>query len=149
MSKINQLNVLRESNDTLRAESDRNMKKARSLTEELRVLQQQLQPLHEDQARLQSELVTKDMQIRLLEEDNARWKSRNEQVLAKYERIDPAELQALKDEVESLRKQAEDAAQSSAGDRKSLQSELDATKAALATAQETVGEVVLLLSNFR
>ena len=149
MSKINQLNVLRESNDTLRAESDRNMKKARSLTEELRVLQQQLQPLHENQARLQSELVTKDMQIRLLEEDNARWKSRNEQVLAKYERIDPAELQALKDEVESLRKQAEDAAQSSAGDRKSLQSELDATKAALATAQETVGEVVLLLSNFR
>ena len=125
------------------------MKKARSLTEELRVLQQQLQPLHENQARLQSELVTKDMQIRLLEEDNARWKSRNEQVLAKYERIDPAELQALKDEVESLRKQAEDAAQSSAGDRKSLQSELDATKAALATAQETVGEVVLLLSNFR
>ena len=149
MSKINQLNVLRESNDTLRAESDRNMKKARSLTEELRVLQQQLQPLHENQARLQSELVTKDMQIRLLEEDNARWKSRNEQVLAKYERIDPAELQALKDEVESLRKQAEDAAQSSAGDRESLQSELDATKAALATAQETVGEVVLLLSNFR
>lgn len=40
--------------------------------------------------------------MRLLEEDNERWKTRNQTILAKYERIDPEELQVLKNEVEKV-----------------------------------------------
>lgn len=44
----------------------------------------------------------KNDQIKLLEEDNQRWKERANQILQKYDRIDPAELEALKEKVNTL-----------------------------------------------
>ncbi|GAA95998.1 hypothetical protein E5Q_02658 [Mixia osmundae IAM 14324] len=80
LEKINSLNILRESNATLRDEAQR-------------------MQIREAAA----ELAGRQNQIKLLEEDNARWKERTQQILQKYERIDPAELQELKDEVEKLK----------------------------------------------
>lgn len=44
-------------------------------------------------------------EIKALEEDNSRWKGRTQQILAKYERIDPVEHQRLKDQVDNLKKE--------------------------------------------
>ena len=51
---------------------------------------------------MKSHLSTKVEEARSLEEDNQRWKARTQQILAKYERIDPVEHQKLKDDVSSL-----------------------------------------------
>jgi nucleoprotein TPR len=103
LAKINELDILRESNGTLRSESASNSRKAAQYAAQIRALEDQLGPLQEQVVSLQAEISARDDQIRLLTEDNNRWRQRNEQVLAKYERIDPAELQALKDEVERLK----------------------------------------------
>lgn len=65
-------------------------------------MQAEIQPLQEQLRSLQAELEAKDHQIKLLEEDNERWKTRNQTILAKYERIDPEELQVLKAEVDKV-----------------------------------------------
>lgn len=104
-AKVQELALLRDSNETLRSESKRATDRARSLGEKVAHLESQLVPLREQINSLGADLETRDGQIKLLEEDNNRWKSRNEQVLVKYDRIDPAELQGLKDRVESLQKE--------------------------------------------
>lgn len=63
----------------------------------------ELDPLKEQVQTLQAEVEAKEHNIKLLEEDNERWKNRNQTILAKYERIDPEELQVLKNEVEALK----------------------------------------------
>ena len=99
LAKINELNLLRESNVTLRHENERNLRRATELEAKVSDLTSQLSPLEERSRSLQAEVESKDDQIRLLTEDNERWKHRNQQILQKYERIDPVELQNLKDQL--------------------------------------------------
>ena len=99
LGKINELNILRESNATLRSENERNIKRATEFEAKINELSAQISPLEEKVHSLQAESDSKDDQIRLLTEDNERWKNRNQQILQKYERIDPVELQNLKDEL--------------------------------------------------
>lgn len=101
LAKINELNLLRESNVTLRSENERNTKRVAELEARVVALTAQLSPLEEKIRSLEAEIESKDDQIRLLTEDNERWKSRNQQILQKYERIDPVELQNLKDQLEA------------------------------------------------
>lgn len=56
----------------------------------------ELEPLKEKAQTLQAEVESKEHNVRLLQEDNERWKTRNQTILAKYERIDPEELSVLK-----------------------------------------------------
>lgn len=56
----------------------------------------ELEPLKEKALTLQAEVESKEHNVRLLQEDNERWKTRNQTILAKYERIDPEELSILK-----------------------------------------------------
>ena len=99
LAKINELNLLRESNVTLRNENESNARRAAQLEAKVSELTSQLSPLEEKVHALQAEIQSKDDQMRLLMEDNERWKNRNQQILQKYERIDPVELQNLKDQV--------------------------------------------------
>ena len=101
LGKINELNILRESNTTLRNELDRAMKRAGDLEAKVSQLTGQLAPLEETVRTLQAEIESKDDQMRLLTEDNERWKIRTQQILQKYDRIDPVELQKLKDQLEA------------------------------------------------
>ena len=102
--KINELNILRESNVALRLEMERNFKNSTDLSEKLNGLQSRVEPLEDQNEELKSDLEVKEQQIVLLEQDNERWKNRAQQILQKYERIDPVELQNLKEELENLRK---------------------------------------------
>lgn len=102
VTKVQELTLLRQSNETLRAESSKSAERAQSLADKCGQLETSLAPLREQVAALEAEIETRDGQIKLLEVDNARWKARNEQVLVKYDRIDPQELQALKDKASTL-----------------------------------------------
>ena len=83
LERINQLNILRESNATLRAESDANVRKTRQLEAKLNELQTEVGPLKEEVTTLRAEVEAKDRQIQRLEDENRQWKERNSQLLTK------------------------------------------------------------------
>lgn len=103
VEKVQALNLLRESNETLRRESEKHLQRATSLEQRLSEAEAQLSPLREQVRVFQAEMDAKDRNIKLLEDDNARWKTRTQQILQKYERIDPAELAQLKEELEAVK----------------------------------------------
>ncbi|KAJ8468503.1 hypothetical protein ONZ51_g9602 [Trametes cubensis] len=100
--KINQVAILRESNATLRSDCDAYSKRARQLEAELRKVTAELEPTKEQLRVAQAEIEAKEQQIQLLENESRRWQERNAQLLTKYDRIDPAEMQSLKDEIAQL-----------------------------------------------
>ncbi|KAF8967178.1 hypothetical protein BDZ97DRAFT_1917117 [Flammula alnicola] len=103
VERINQLNILRESNATLRAECESASKKARDLESKLKQLSLELDPAKEQARSAQAELEATKVQIQRLEQESRRWQERNTQLLSKYDRIDPSEVQALKDEIAQLK----------------------------------------------
>ncbi|KAH9936573.1 uncharacterized protein B0H18DRAFT_974482 [Fomitopsis serialis] len=108
VERINQLTILRESNATLRADCESHAKRARELDVKLRQLSSELDPTKEQLRVTQAELEAKDQQISRLEDESRRWKERNSQLLSKYDRIDPAEVQSLKDEIDRIKAAKED-----------------------------------------
>ncbi|BGP20306.1 Protein mlp1 [Rhodosporidiobolus nylandii] len=105
LESIHTAKLLRESNQTLRDENEANLRKVATLDSQVRSLQAELAPLREELRMVKAEVESKQHNIKLLEEDNERWKTRNQTILAKYERIDPEELQVLKNEVEKVQAQ--------------------------------------------
>ncbi|KAH8108682.1 TPR/MLP1/MLP2-like protein-domain-containing protein [Phellopilus nigrolimitatus] len=83
LERINQLNILRESNATLRAESDAHARKARQLESTLNQLRTELGPVKEEARILRAELEEKERQTHRLEDENRQWKERNSQLLTK------------------------------------------------------------------
>lgn len=104
MDKLNQLNVLRESNVTLREENEKNLRKASILDTKLKEISIAVEPLREENRNLQADLEVRIQEVAGLEEDNKRWKARSQQILSKYERIDPEEHRQLKQSTEELSK---------------------------------------------
>ena len=82
MEKINQLNILRESNSTLRSESDANATKVQQLSERLRVSLAEMEPLKAELAAARAELSVKGDQVAMLESETERWRARNTTLLA-------------------------------------------------------------------
>lgn len=105
LERIHTAKLLRESNQTLRDENEANLRKATQLDVRLQQALAELDPLKEKVHALMAEIESKDNNLRLLEEDNERWKVRNQTILSNYERIDPEELQSLQDEVAALKVQ--------------------------------------------
>jgi len=102
MEKISELNLLRESNSTLRFDGERKAKKVAELTATIEELEAKIQPLEQTVRELEAEKEVKDAQMKLLNEDNERWKARTQQILQKYDRVDPAELEELKQKATTL-----------------------------------------------
>ncbi|KAG1718379.1 hypothetical protein EDB19DRAFT_2046239 [Suillus lakei] len=109
LERINQFNILRESNATLRADCETYAKRSRELDVKLQALSAELEPAKEQARVVQAELQARDAQITRLEGESRRWQERNAQLLSKYDRTDPAEIQTLKDEIETLKTQKADA----------------------------------------
>lgn len=107
LAKMNELNLIRESNVVLRSENEGNVARIGSLENELRTITSQLEPLEAQLRSSEAESQAKSEEIALLLQDNERWKQRNQSILQKYERIDPAELQDLKDKSLSAEKHAQ------------------------------------------
>lgn len=108
LERIHTAKLLRESNQTLRDENENHLRKIGQLEARLREASAELEPLKEQVQTLRAEVDAKEHNVKLLEEDNERWKTRNQTILAKYERIDPEDLQVLRQEVDALKKQLEE-----------------------------------------
>ncbi|KAJ1980870.1 Filament-forming protein [Dimargaris xerosporica] len=105
VNKIQELNILRESNTTLRAETQLQANRVQTLEKTVQDQQAQLEPLRERINDLESELEVKQHEIKALEEDGRRWKERTTQILQRYNRIDPVEHDQLQKQVSELNDQ--------------------------------------------
>lgn len=81
--KIQQLNLLHESNATLRADSEAHAKRSRELDAKLKGIIEELDPLRERARTMRAELDARNEHVARLEEENRRWLERNSQLLTK------------------------------------------------------------------
>ena len=102
MDKLNELNILRESNVTLRNENQRGQAQLEERSVKIASLEARIQPLETRIAELDSNQAFKDAEIKQLQEDRERWQKRTESILKKYGQADPEELEKLKETIDSL-----------------------------------------------
>jgi len=121
MDTINELNVFRESSVTLRNEARQARKQLGEKTVQVEELITQIQPLQAAVREMENEREISQGEIKLLQEDRDRWQQRTQNILQKYDRVDPAELEGLKGQVTSLQKEKDEAAVQ----RQSLQERVD------------------------
>ena len=132
METIHDLNTHRESNVTLRAESRQAHATLAVRNEEIEELRTQLEPLREELLDLKGEREAHEGEIRLLKENADRWQQRAQNMLQKYDRIDPAELEALKSQAKSLETERDELLSSN----QVLQQQLDALNGQITQVQE-------------
>jgi nucleoprotein TPR len=108
LAQLNDINILRESNSTLRQQSQFYSQKVTDLEAELTKLRASAMPLENQVRTLSAELETKTQQLALSQQDGARWRTRAQQILQKYDRIDPEELKQLQEQLETLKTQNAD-----------------------------------------
>ncbi|KAG9102295.1 hypothetical protein FRC06_002140 [Ceratobasidium sp. 370] len=88
VDKINQLNILRESNATLRADSEANRKRAERLQGQLLRLKTEQEPLKLELATVRAELEERQRQNEQFQSDIEQLKER----FASHDRVDPGQL---------------------------------------------------------
>ncbi|KAF2110576.1 hypothetical protein BDV96DRAFT_623904 [Lophiotrema nucula] len=122
---VEQLNLYRESATTLRNEARQAQTRLTQKTKELEDLNKQIEPLNSRVTELEGELESKTREAGVLKEDRDRWQKRHQDVLQKYDRIDPAELEALKTEIETLTTERDEAQEKLGGFDARLTAEKD------------------------
>ncbi|KAJ5898812.1 hypothetical protein N7495_003556 [Penicillium taxi] len=109
LETLNELNLFRESSVTLRNQ----VKQAESALAEksARVdeLLQQIEPLETRIHELENNLEAKDGEMQLLQADRDRYQQRIQNILQKYDRVDPAEMEGLKEKLSTLEKERDEA----------------------------------------
>ena len=83
VERINQLNILRESNAMLRAEYESASKRSRDLDAKLKQLSTELDPAKEQARSATAALEATKAQMERLEQESRRWQERNSQLLSK------------------------------------------------------------------
>lgn len=104
-AQLEQLSLLRESNATLRDESQKNLGKLKDEEAKVQALEAQLAPLRASEASLKTQVASLKQEIVTLNDANKRWKQRVEQLVEKYQQIDPAEHDKVVAEREALVKE--------------------------------------------
>ena len=138
MDTINELNTFRESSVTLRAESRQAQAALATRTKEVEELIARIEPLRAEVLELKNELETKEGENKLLKENSDRWQQRVQNVLQKYDRIDPAELEALKEQVKTLETERDELLSS----RQTLQEQAESAATQISQAQDQSNEKI-------
>ncbi|SCU94095.1 LANO_0E05666g1_1 [Lachancea nothofagi CBS 11611] len=99
LEQLNQLNLLRESNITLRNDLQSKSKQNQTLAAKVEELQAVINPLESELSSLKRSMATKDKQLSLMSEETERWKQRSQDILHTYERVDPEEHKKMIDEL--------------------------------------------------
>ncbi|KAJ5522398.1 hypothetical protein N7527_006513 [Penicillium freii] len=128
LETINELNVFRESNATLRnqlkqTEAVRDQKIARE-----NELVHEIEPLKTRIHELESQIEAKDGEMQLLQADRDRYQQRIQNILQKYDRVDPTEMQELKEKLTSLENEKTEAVSA----REALQTQIESLQAQIA-----------------
>lgn len=108
METINELNLFRESSVTLRNEARQAQTSLAEKTKRVEELLEQIQPLQTRIRELENQKEIQEGEMRLLQEDRDRWQQRTQNILQKYDRVDPAEMDSLKEQIATLQKEREE-----------------------------------------
>jgi nucleoprotein TPR len=133
MEKLNELNLFRESSITLRNEARQAQAQLVEKTKRVEELMGQIQPLEGRIRELEHGKETTDGEMRLLQEDRDRWQKRTQDIISKYDRIDPAEMEQLKETIETLRTERDALLE----EKQPLQEKLQTLEAEKATWQQS------------
>lgn len=102
MEKLNELNLFRESSITLRNEARQAQSQLAEKTQRVEELLGQIKPLETKINELENARETQEGEMRLLQEDRDRWQKRTQDIISKYDRIDPAEMEQLRENIATL-----------------------------------------------
>ena len=133
---INELNTFRESSVTLRAEARQAQSALAARAKEVEELKSQIEPLQAEILELRNERETLKGEMKLLKESSDRWQQRAQNVLQKYDRVDPAELEALREQLKSLEAERDELVSA----KRSLQGQVDNASGQMAQVQEQSNE---------
>lgn len=100
LNELADLNVLRESNSSLRSQSQYYSKKCEDLEKQVLDLQKTVEPLEEQLRQSVAELEAKDTELELMQKDNQHWKDRTKSILQRQEQADPEEMKQTKKALE-------------------------------------------------
>ncbi|KAI9838350.1 MAG: hypothetical protein M1819_005618 [Sarea resinae] len=132
MDTINELNLFRESSITLRNEARVAQAQLAEKSKQAAELFQQIEPLRTKVRELENEKETQVGEFKLLQEDRDHWQQRTQNILQKYDRVDPAELEALKEKITSLQTERDELLAS----RQPLQEEVNSIQEKIQQVQE-------------
>lgn len=104
---INELNLFRESATTLRNEARQAREKLEEKSKEVERLVAEMEPLKGRVGELEGELESKEGEMKLLQDDRDHWRERTQNIISKYDRVDPAEMEELKKQLEELKAEKE------------------------------------------
>lgn len=107
MQTINELNLYRESSTTLRNEARQAREKLEEKSAEIERLVAEIDPLKVRVGELEGELESKEGEMKLLQDDRDHWRERTQNIISKYDRVDPAELEEMKKQLEALKEEKE------------------------------------------
>ena len=121
METLNELNLFRESSVTLRAEAKQATAALAEKAQRVLELQAEIEPLKTRISELENFAELREGEMKLLQEDRDHWQQRTQNILSKYDRVDPAELEALKEKVSQLESERDEAVSA----REGLQGQID------------------------
>ncbi|SLM33347.1 Tetratricopeptide, MLP1/MLP2-like [Lasallia pustulata] len=136
METITELNLFRESSVTLRNEARQAQASLLEKSKRVDELVEQIQPLAARVRELENDKETLDGEKKLLQEDRDRWEQRTQNILQKYDRIDPAELDALKEQIAILQKERDEFMAS----KQALQEQVDSIPDQIKQVQDQANE---------
>jgi nucleoprotein TPR len=110
MEKLTELNLIRESSVTLRNEARVAREQLEERSRKVEELLAQIQPLELRVREMENQLEVQEGEMKLLREDRDRWQQRNQQILQKYDRIDPAEMESLRTRIATVQKERDELA---------------------------------------
>ncbi|KAK2737652.1 hypothetical protein FQN57_007459 [Myotisia sp. PD_48] len=142
METLNELNLFRESSVTLRNQVKQSEAAITSKSAQIEELQKQIEPLQTRIRELESNLETKDGEMKLLQEDRDRWQQRTQNILQKHDRVDPAEMEGMKEKLANLEKEQAEAASV----KETLQAQVDLFPEQLKQAEEKVQDLRVKLT---
>lgn len=109
METLNELNLFRESSVTLRNQVKQAETALAEKSARVDELVKQIEPLETRIRELENLMETKDGEMKLLQDDRDRWQQRTQNILQKYDRVDPAEMEALKEKLATLERERDEA----------------------------------------
>jgi len=131
MDKVQQLNLLRESNDMLRTECEKHLSNCRNAKAEVEEANKKLEDASKRLRDLEAEAQAKESELKLSKEEAKRWEARSQQLLEKMKTVDPREHQRVCDELKTVKEKLAAVEKSSEEAKKALEEELSKTKASL------------------
>ncbi|EEP80551.1 conserved hypothetical protein [Uncinocarpus reesii 1704] len=137
METLNELNLFRESSVTLRNQIKQLEISVEEKSKRADELQEQIEPLQTRIRELENNMETKDGEMKLLQEDRDRWQQRTQNILQKYDRVDPAELEAMKENLSSLEKERDEAVSA----KEALESQVSTFPEQLKQAEDRIQEL--------